>query len=315
MKRIKSVVSVVLSLIIIVSMFICYIPSAGAATVFTVDGVQYSVISNFEAHVYSYEGTNPVVEIPEKIDARVITAVDDFAFFNNQSLEQVILPKSITSIGDKAFMFCKNLNYVKIPVGVESIGGYAFDQCTSLRDIDLTSSISVISMNTFENSGISSIVIPFTVQELEKQSFRNCKSLTSAVIPTSVKKIGYEAFRNCPVLESVVIYNKDAVIDSNVFELCPNVTIIGYFDSTAEEYAAANNIPFAPIVNSKPGDVDKDGEILISDVTAIQKAIAGTQVLTKEQNYLADVSKDGNVTIDDATAIQKYIAELITSFE
>ena len=62
-------------------------------------------------------------------------------------------------------------------------------------------------------------------------------------------------------------------------------------------------------VNYQIGDVNLDGRVTISDVTAIQRHLAEIEPLTDEQLALADVDGDGMVTIDDATLIQMYLAE------
>lgn len=315
MKRLKPIISLVLSLTIIVSILAFCIPSASAATIFTVDDVVYSIESNFEARVYGYNGTNPVVEIPEKIGSRVISGVESKAFFQNETVEEIILPPSVLTIGGWAFFGAKNLKSINIPVNLKSIGNFAFWECSSLNEINLSSSVTSIPVGAFYGSGITEIFIPFNITEIQRLTFQNCKNLTSVKLANSVTKINASAFDNCTSLTSITIPKMTTSIDATAFTNCPNLTIFGYFDSYAEEFAVANNIPFVPIIDYKLGDVDKDGEIAITDVTVIQKALAGTQVLTKEQNYLADVDKNGTVNIDDATIIQKYLAEIITSFE
>ena len=59
------------------------------------------------------------------------------------------------------------------------------------------------------------------------------------------------------------------------------------------------------------GDVDRDGELTIADVTEIQRALAMFTELTQEQTMLADVDNDGCVSITDATYIQMYVAKII----
>ncbi len=59
------------------------------------------------------------------------------------------------------------------------------------------------------------------------------------------------------------------------------------------------------------GDVNKDGNLNIRDVTAIQKYIAKIIAFDKEAILLADYNDDSMVTIKDATAIQKKLANLI----
>lgn len=60
---------------------------------------------------------------------------------------------------------------------------------------------------------------------------------------------------------------------------------------------------------AKIGDVNRDGEITIGDVTEIQRHIAECQLLDDEQMILADTNDDGIVDINDATLLQQYIAK------
>ena len=62
------------------------------------------------------------------------------------------------------------------------------------------------------------------------------------------------------------------------------------------------------------GDVDRDGKISITDVTEIQKFVAGLVEFTDEQKEIAKVTGNNNITITDATEIQKFVAGIIDSF-
>ena len=85
--------------------------------------------------------------------------------------------------------------------------------------------------------------------------------------------------------------------------------------SAQQDTQSGENTPTnPPVANPKLGDVNRDGNINIKDVTLIQKTIAFMVTIDSEQRTLADVTKDGNVNIKDATTIQKYIALMITSF-
>ena len=57
------------------------------------------------------------------------------------------------------------------------------------------------------------------------------------------------------------------------------------------------------------GDVTGDGNITISDVTAIQCHVAELELLTEEQLSAADTNGDGEINIADATHLQMYLAE------
>ncbi|MBR5528559.1 MAG: leucine-rich repeat protein, partial [Clostridia bacterium] len=87
---------------------------------------------------------------------RSVASVGDSAFFNCDSLTNVIIPDSVTSIGDSAFFNCDSLTNVIIPDSVTSIGSDAFCDCDSL----------------------TSIVIPDSVTSIGNYAFRGCNHFT-----------------------------------------------------------------------------------------------------------------------------------------
>lgn len=80
-------------------------------------------------------------------------------------------------------------------------------------------------------------------------------------------------------------------------------------------FVSGNANPTEP--TTKPdktiGDINFDGKVTITDVTMLQKYLAGLDTLSNEQLAVADTNDDGSFTVDDATLIQKYIAGLVTS--
>ncbi len=57
------------------------------------------------------------------------------------------------------------------------------------------------------------------------------------------------------------------------------------------------------------GDADLDGEVMINDVSAVQRYIAKLIDFNADQILCADVDKDGVITILDATYIQLFVAQ------
>lgn len=55
------------------------------------------------------------------------------------------------------------------------------------------------------------------------------------------------------------------------------------------------------------GDVDLNGKVEISDVTSLQRHLAGIEALTQNQKSLADTDLNGRINIMDATKIQKSL--------
>ena len=62
------------------------------------------------------------------------------------------------------------------------------------------------------------------------------------------------------------------------------------------------------------GDVNGDGIVSISDVTAIQRHLAQLEQIPEEKLNAAMVNDGKTLTISDATTIQKKLAELIDRF-
>ena len=62
------------------------------------------------------------------------------------------------------------------------------------------------------------------------------------------------------------------------------------------------------------GDVNGDGIVSISDVTAIQRHLAQLELIPEEKLNAAMVNDGKTLTISDATTIQKKLAELIDRF-
>lgn len=267
--------------------------NAFAATYFQYDNYVFESYSDSTCSIVDYVGTDKDVTVPEVLLGDTVTTLKSGVFMDKTFLETVTLPKTLTSIKDAAFVRANNLVSVNIPENCTSIGRFIFQDCTSLKNIAFESELTSIT----------------------PQMFCGCTSLEELELPKSVEMIDKYAFKDCTSLKKIFIPKATTSIASTAFQNTPNVTIYGYANSYAQQFAAENNIPFVALSEYMLGDVDMDGEITISDVTVIQKSLADVITLTDEAASLADVDKDGSVSIDDATTIQKYVAEVINSFE
>ncbi len=159
--------------------------------------------------------------------------------------------------------------------------------CTSLTDINISSNISVINGQVFQNcTSLTEFTVPNSVGTISDFSFAGCTSLEKVVIPKTVKNISAKAFLNCDKL-----------------------TIFGYTNSYAQTYAEENGINFVALdEKTLYGDVNLDGKIDVNDVTLLQRYIAGESVLTDDAVKAADFNKDRIIDVIDATTIQTFIA-------
>lgn len=93
-------------------------------------------ISNDECQITGYNGKNvSVLSIPSVINEQTVTSIADNAFFNNSSIEKIVIPSGVTTIGSSVFEGCTSLTTVVIPSTVTKIGVAAFSN-TSLKTVE-----------------------------------------------------------------------------------------------------------------------------------------------------------------------------------
>ncbi|HPR30634.1 MAG TPA: leucine-rich repeat protein [Prolixibacteraceae bacterium] len=146
----------------------------------------------------------------------------DFAFFNKNKLEKVILPSSLLSFGESVFLYCTGLTSIEIPPFATSIGSSAFSRCTKLESVFMSPFLTTIKDYAFYHcTSLSRISIPFSVTSIGESAFWYCTSLSEIYISSNVRSIEKYAFGRCPAYIHVddnnpyyssidgVLYNKN----------------------------------------------------------------------------------------------------------
>ncbi len=244
-------------------------------------------ISNGEATITEYIGSDAEVTIPNTLGGYPVTSIGYEAFSYRDSLTSVTIPDSVTTIGNRAFCSCNNLTSVTIGNSVITIGYEAFYYCDSL----------------------TSVIIPNSVTTIGYYAFRECTSLISVTIGNGVTTIGHDAFSYCTSLIAVVLPDSVTAIGDDVFKYCNNLTIRGKKGSFAEEYATNHNLTFEVIVVY--GDTDENGKISVADALMILKAVVGKVVLTEKQYIVSDTDGDDVVNANDVLNIlQKIVGNI-----
>ena len=122
--------------------------------------------------IKKYSGNTTTYVIPDEIDGKKVTRIDDDAFYGCTELTSVTIPDGVTYIGGRAFHACTSLEMITIPDSVTFIWNNAFSYCTSLE----------------------AVTIPANVTYIGNEAFYCCTSLKSATISASVTYIGDRAF-------------------------------------------------------------------------------------------------------------------------
>ena len=129
------------------------------------------------------------IKLPDEIDGLPVVGLGANLFWNNKTLEGVILPEGLQYIGDGAFRGCYYLKQIELPQGVKTIGQSAFHDCYSLKQIGLSENLETIGEFTFANcSNLKRIELPEGLKSIEHRAFY-CTGLQEITIPSTVESL------------------------------------------------------------------------------------------------------------------------------
>jgi hypothetical protein len=89
------------------------------------------------------------LNIPSTLHGHPVTAIGDFAFFQNTTITGVGLPSSLERIGEYAFYDASALSAISLPANLQSIGNVAFYNATSLTSINIPAGVTSIGDDAF----------------------------------------------------------------------------------------------------------------------------------------------------------------------
>ena len=108
---------------------------------------------------------------------------------------------------------------------VIAIDSSAFDSCTKLTSIDIPDSITNIERNVFFGcTNLTNITIPDSVTSIGTQAFMNCTNLALTSLPSGITSIGDQAFAYCTNLALTSLPESVISIGFGAFRDCENIT-------------------------------------------------------------------------------------------
>ena len=216
---------------------------AAKAQTFTVDGINYSILSGESEDTLSVEvkqgNYSGEIVIPDSVNYEgknyAVKSISQYGFTECSDLVSVIIPKTVTTIGRRVFNNCTGLTNITIPNSVTSIGDHVFSNCPSLTSIIVEEGNSVYDSRNNCNAiietesnkliaGCKSTTIPNLVTSIEAGAFSSCTSLISLILPNTVTSIGRNAFQGCSSLTNINIPNSVTSIGNSAFYNCSSLT-------------------------------------------------------------------------------------------
>ena len=119
--------------------------------------------------------------------------IEQAAFQNCKSAQQIILPDNVNVISKSAFQGCMLAKSIKLPANVGTIESLAFADLTNLQTLSFTDCSILIS--------------------IDKEAFRNASNLQTIDFSNcGITTICEEAFKNCSKLRDIKFYNNDNLL-------------------------------------------------------------------------------------------------------
>lgn len=173
-----------------------------------------------------YTGNKSIVVVPEGV-----TELVSCLFWDNQVIEEVILPDTLVNISGDTFYNSANLRKVNIPKNVKFMGNNPFAGCPNIEVINESPYFNLVDGVLYNKDFTRLIYYPISKKDdryeikegcriLGKHSFYLCDNLKEVVIPSSIIKLENNPFSGCTKINLVnksdyyhiddsVIYDKD----------------------------------------------------------------------------------------------------------
>ena len=214
-------------LMVVVMMYACWTGAVAdeERKTFTSGDYEYALLDDETVEITGYNGKAEKLTIPNMLNGKKVTSIDNRAFYLCNSLISIIIPDSVEKISVNPFAYCRTLK--SIFVSSEHPYFFAIDGVLFRKaDSCLISYPKGREYTTYN--------IPQGITAIESSAFYDCKFLTRVTIPDSVTSIGDCAFYLCSSLTSISIPDSVTSIGDCAFYLCSSLTSVSIPDSVEQ---------------------------------------------------------------------------------
>ena len=217
-----------------------------------------------------YNDNNPIHSDVLKYVTILGGVLSSYSFQNCSSIEELTLPAVPSELPYACFSGCsqlKKLTFAQIgattqdgalvlPEGIESIEGSAFSGCKNITSVTLPATLTELSNDAFQGSGIQAFQVPSGNKEFSTDQWGvlyNADKTELIQYPAgrpwpyynvldTATRVGDSAFYDCDHLVNLYIPNQVTSISSSAVYYCPNLTICCFMDSKASDYARSKGL-------------------------------------------------------------------------
>ena len=131
--------------------------------------------------------------------------------------------KKIDQIWTSGFEGASGLTGISIPSSIGRLGTAAFEG-TGLTNVVIPDTVLQVDPAVFQNcTELVSVKLPARLAEIDQYMFANCISLQHVDMPDSITKINIYAFHNCTSLTSLALPKKLSSLSVGCFDKCINL--------------------------------------------------------------------------------------------
>ena len=171
-------------------------------------------ITKLTRYLVKYAGEGGYITLPESYNG-LSYPIFKYAFYDIDTVRDVIVKGKVTEIGEKAFYDCDKIGEVSISGDVQSIGKYAFYSCDTLFRVELKENVQTVSDSAFEDcKTLYTVMLGDSVVTVSDRAFFGCSDLfkiyfgssylESSLTGLDLSYIGVSAFEGCTSLQGVI---------------------------------------------------------------------------------------------------------------
>lgn len=315
--------------------------------------------SEEEVTIIGYTETiSGALSIPATIGDLPVTRVENNAFSGQNDLTEVEIPATVTEIGSTAFSGCKSLESFVVSEDNPAYcvrNGFLLDKSEDMLILcpvgrkgivdDIPDTVRLISDSAFADcEELTDVVLPPSVMVIGKLAFFDCISLQSVTLSEQLQKIGDVAFLNCASLKEIYVPESVATISAfslgyvtnetaDGYEPIADFTIRGYYNTTADQYAAENDFVFIgmnrePVATETTTTATDESMVTTTTMATMTTTVVTTTIVTAasvttttamttntaestiiDDAKMGDVDGDGIASVEDAVLVLTYYAK------